>query len=117
MKVLHVPDSAGNNTVKSMSSFFQAAGVELPPGNKVKWVRITEISSGTTSTRVGNGNVSSTNGMSLNPAADGLYLPAIEGYSGDSLYNLDDLFIFHATGDTISIAVGVWDFNKTPIPY
>jgi hypothetical protein len=117
MKILHIPDVAGNNTVKTIASMFASAGVPLPPGNLVKWVRIVEISTGTTNTRVGNSDVSATNGMTLNISADGLYLPAVPGYAADSLYDLNEIFIYHATGDTISIGVGVWDFDKTPIPY
>jgi hypothetical protein len=107
MLILHIPDVAGNNTVKSIASLFTAAGVTLPPGNKVKWVRIVEISAGTTNT----------NGMTLNVSADGLYLPAVAGYADDSLYDLNQIYLYHATGDTISISVGVWDFDKTPVPY
>jgi hypothetical protein len=117
MLILHIPDVAGNNTVKSIASLFTAAGVTLPPGNKVKWVRIVEISAGTTNTRVGNASVSNTNGMTLNVSADGLYLPAVAGYADDSLYDLNQIYLYHATGDTISISVGVWDFDKTPVPY
>ena len=117
MKILHIPDVNGNNTVKSLASMFSSAGVQLPPGNKVKWVRLTEITAGTTNTRVGNSSVSTTNGMTLNATADGLYLPAVAGYDEDSLYDLNLIYIYHATGDTVSIAVGVWDFDKAPVPY
>jgi hypothetical protein len=110
MKILHIPDVAGNNTVKSLASMFATAGVALPPGNKAKWIRLTEISAGTTTTRVGGSNVSTTNGMTLNPTADGLYLPQVPGYDSDALYDLDEIYIYHATGDTVSIAVGVWNF-------
>jgi hypothetical protein len=117
MKVLHIPDIAGDNKVKTLASMFSSAGVTLPPGDLVKWVRLTEITPGTTATRVGNAEVSATNGMTLNATADGLYLPAVPGYADDALYDLNEIFIYHATGDSVSIAVGVWDFDKTPIPY
>ena len=84
MNLLHIPDINGNNSSKSLAQYFLQAGIALPAGNLVKWVRIAEVSGGTTGSRVGNSMVSATNGVPFN-SNDAMFLPPAQGYAADAL--------------------------------
>ena len=107
MNIVHIPDITGDGSVKSLAQIFAAAGVSLPQGNKVKWIYVTDIVKGSTTSRIGNASVSATQGMLCSEPVD---LRPIPGYDNDSLYDLNQIYLFAATGDTISIAVGIWNF-------
>ena len=99
MRIITVPDFPGDNGVHSLANL-----VGVPANTLVRGVLIREITAGTTSTRIGDLNVSATRGIPLS-TTDSLALPQAGAIYGESpMWNLSEVFVYAATGDTIAIA-------------
>jgi len=111
MRLVSIPDFNGDNARHSLSALFASGGVVLDSPMAFMIV-VVEVSTGTTNTRIGDINVTTTRGLPIGAAADKVVFPAITRQptgTGWSSYHMDQIYIWAATGDTISLSALVPD--------
>jgi len=103
MTITVLPDFAGDGAVHSVASLIASAGLPVPPTAYMILVR--EITGGSATSRIGDSTVAANRGMPFS-ASDNLLLPGVNaGVSLSSLgWDLNQLFIYAASGDTLAIA-------------
>jgi hypothetical protein len=106
MRILTVPDFAGDGAAHSLAQIMTLKGVAVPTPPLARGVLIHEASAGSTNSRMGDATVSATQGLLLG-LNDTLILPQLGSmlYSDSPMWNLNDVYMFAATGDTLSIAL------------
>jgi hypothetical protein len=109
MDLIAISDFNGSNAVHKVSDLFASAGVTLPSPPLVKLVLFREISGGTTNSRISGANVGPTRGIPFS-TAENVVLPdtASGGTLGGTAWNLDNVYVYAATGDVLSIAVALF---------
>jgi hypothetical protein len=105
MTLVTLPDQAGDNAAHTIASLITAAGMTLPSPPLARTLLFREISGGTTGSRVGGSNVTGTRGIPFS-ASDNVMLPELLAGSGlgDSAWDLTQVYVYLATGDTVAIA-------------
>jgi hypothetical protein len=105
VQLLDIPDQVGTNIRSSVYDLFANAGVTLPSPQAIA-VLIYETSAGTTSSRVGGPDVATNRGAPITAGNDVAKLPAFSDSAGRAgLYDLHQIFLWLATGDTIGITI------------
>lgn len=107
LQIMTLPDFAGDGAIHSVASLIAAAG--LPPEAGAEMVVFRETSGGAAGSRIGGAEVSATRGLPFT-SADSLTVPFLSdvyGSAGHTGWSLADLYIYAATGDTISIAYSI----------
>jgi len=105
MKLICYDDIAGDGLKHQLISLLKIAGVAVSQTNwSSRWIQLLMLSASGT-TRVGDQNVSATNGIPLGAVAGGQFAPIFSTWSGQ--YQLSDIYVIIATGDVMSVARAV----------
>ena len=106
MRLLSVPDFAGDGAAHSLAQILTLQGVALPVPPLARAIMIHEASPGTTNSRVGDATVAATRGL-LFLTNDTVTLPQLGSslYSDSPMWSLTEVYVFAATGDTLAITL------------
>ncbi len=105
MRVQTFDDITGDGTKHQLITLLKIGGVAVTQTNwDTKWSQLTMVTAAGT-TRVGDSNVSSTNGIPLGINAIGQFFPAISIFP--EKYELSDIYVIIANSDVLSVARGV----------
>lgn len=105
MKLFTYDDITGDGAKHQLTSLLKVGGVAVSQTNwDTKWVQLTmQTASGVS--RVGDVNVSSTNGIPLNTTEQSQFVPPI-AFATDK-YEMTDLYVIINNGDVMSVARAV----------
>ena len=105
MKVSAFDDITGDGVKHQLITLLKVGGVAVTQANwTVKWWQIVMVSAAGT-TRLGDSNVSSTNGIPLGANATGQFAPIDSQFT--EVYNLSQLYVIINSGDVMSVARAV----------
>ena len=105
MKIQAFDDITGDGAKHQLITLLKVGGVAVSQTNwRVKWWQIVmKTSSGTT--RVGDSNVSATNGIPIGSPNNGQCAPVDSAFT--ELYDLSDVWVIIKSGDVASVARAV----------
>jgi hypothetical protein len=105
MKISAFDDITGDGVKHQLITLLKVGGVAVSQANwRVKWWQIVMLSSGGT-TRVGDSNVSATNGIPIGAPNNGQFAPVDSAFT--ELYDLSDVWVIIKSGDVASVARAV----------
>src|SRR5262245_28872464 len=107
MNLITLPDLIGTDERHNIADLVAAAGHALPTPPLARIVLFHQITGGQTSSRVGDASVTSAYGLVLTPN-ETLLLPAVAPFAyDDGRWDLSALFLWAASGDTLTIALAL----------
>jgi len=105
MKIQAFDDITGDGAKHQLITLLKVGGVAVSQTNwRVKWWQIVMLTSSGT-TRVGDSNVSSANGIPIGTPNNGQFAPVDSAFT--ELYDLSDVWVIIKSGDVASVARAV----------
>jgi hypothetical protein len=108
MTLLTLPDYSGTNNVISISALMNLLGVPVPDPPTARAIYLAQISGGAASSRIGGSNVGNNRGLPFGTSQDVILRVAAGEPAEQGAWRLDELFIYAASTDKLSITLGVY---------